>query len=212
VEQLEAAGQLAKVAPHRHSIRHCYRCDTVVEPRLSDQWFVRMRPLAERALAAYRAGEVRFVPERWGAVFEHWLTEIRDWNISRQLWWGHRIPAWYCDADGCGHITVAEAAPAACERCAGPVRQDEDVLDTWFSSWLWPFATLGWPMDRRSARFYPNGPGDRARSLTWGRADGHSGLSLVGDVPFGTPRSGSCATPTDARCRSRSATSSTRWR
>ena len=156
VEQLEAAGQLAKVEPHRHSIRHCYRCDTVVEPRLSDQWFVRMRPLAEPALAAYRAGEVRFVPDRWGAVFEHWLTEIRDWNISRQLWWGHRIPAWYCDADGCGHITVAEAAPAACERCAGPVRQDEDVLDTWFSSWLWPFATLGWPDATDDlARFYP---------------------------------------------------------
>jgi len=156
VEQLEAAGQLAKVEPHRHSIRHCYRCDTVVEPRLSDQWFVRMKPLAERALAAYRAGEVRFVPERWGAVFEHWLTEIRDWNISRQLWWGHRIPAWYCDADGCGHITVAETAPPACERCGAAVRQDEDVLDTWFSSWLWPFATLGWP-DRTDdlARFYP---------------------------------------------------------
>ena len=156
VEQLEAAGQLATVEPHRHAIRHCYRCDTVVEPRLSDQWFVRMQPLAERALAAYRAGEVRFVPERWGAVFEHWLTEIRDWNISRQLWWGHRIPAWYCDADGCGHITVGETAPAACERCAGAVRQDEDVLDTWFSSWLWPFATLGWPDATDDlARFYP---------------------------------------------------------
>ena len=156
VEQLEAAGQLAKVEPHRHSIRHCYRCDTVVEPRLSDQWFVRMQPLAERALTGYRAGEVRFVPERWGAVFEHWLTEIRDWNISRQLWWGHRIPAWYCDADGCGHITVAEAAPPACERCGAAVRQDEDVLDTWFSSWLWPFATLGWPEQTDDlARFYP---------------------------------------------------------
>ena len=156
VEQLEAAGQLAKAEPHRHSIRHCYRCDTVVEPRLSDQWFVRMRPLAERALTGYRAGEVRFVPERWGAVFEHWLTEIRDWNISRQLWWGHRIPAWYCDADGCGHITVAEAAPPACERCGAAVRQDEDVLDTWFSSWLWPFATLGWPEQTDDlARFYP---------------------------------------------------------
>jgi valyl-tRNA synthetase len=156
MEQLEAAGHIEKVEPHRHSIRHCYRCDTVVEPRLSDQWFVRMKPLAVTALAAYRAGEVRFVPDRWGGVFERWLTEIRDWNISRQLWWGHRIPAWYCDADGCGHITVAEAEPAACARCAGPVRQDEDVLDTWFSSWLWPFATLGWP-DRTDdlARFYP---------------------------------------------------------
>jgi valyl-tRNA synthetase len=156
VERLEAAGQLVKIERHEHSIRHCYRCDTVVEPRLSDQWFVRMQPLAEPALRAYRAGDVRFVPERWGSVFEHWLTEIRDWNISRQLWWGHRIPAWYCRADGCGHITVAETAPAACARCGGAVRQDDDVLDTWFSSWLWPFATFGWPERTPDlARFYP---------------------------------------------------------
>ncbi|MDH4043689.1 MAG: valine--tRNA ligase [Gemmatimonadota bacterium] len=156
VEQLEAQGLLEKVEPHPHSIRHCYRCGTVVEPRLSDQWFVRMQPLADPALAAYRAGELTFVPERWGAVYEHWLTEIRDWNISRQLWWGHRIPAWYCDVEGCGHITVAETAPSTCERCGGAVRQDEDVLDTWFSSWLWPFATFGWPDATEDlARYYP---------------------------------------------------------
>jgi valyl-tRNA synthetase len=156
VAQLEAQGLLEKVVPHPHSIRHCYRCDTVVEPRLSDQWFVRMRPLAEPALAAYHAGEVRFVPERWGGVYERWLTEIRDWNISRQLWWGHRIPAWYCTSDGCEHVTVSESDPTTCEACGGAVRQDEDVLDTWFSSWLWPFATLGWP--ERTAdleRYYP---------------------------------------------------------
>ncbi|UCF40279.1 MAG: valine--tRNA ligase [Gemmatimonadota bacterium] len=156
VELLEAAGLLQKIEPYRHAVRHCYRCHTVVEPRLSDQWFVRMKPLAEPALEAYRQGRLRFVPERWGKVYENWLTEIRDWNISRQLWWGHQIPAWYCESEDCDHVTVAMDAPAACERCGGPVRQDEDVLDTWFSSWLWPFATMGWP--ERTAdleRFYP---------------------------------------------------------
>ena len=154
VALLEAAGQLARVEPHRHAVRHCYRCHTVVEPRLSDQWFVTMKPLAAPALDAWRRGDLTFVPERWGAVYERWLTEIRDWNISRQLWWGHRIPAWYCDA--CDHISVAESAPDACAACGGPVRQDEDVLDTWFSSWLWPFATLGWPARTEDlARYYP---------------------------------------------------------
>jgi len=156
VAELEAAGALEKIEAHPHSIRHCYRCGTVVEPRLSDQWFVRMKPLAEPALAAYQAGEVRFVPERWGGIYERWLTEIRDWNISRQLWWGHRIPAWYCEREGCDHITVSEEEPSSCEVCGGPVRQDADVLDTWFSSWLWPFATFGWPERTGDLRrFYP---------------------------------------------------------
>jgi valyl-tRNA synthetase len=156
LDLLKAAGLLVKVDPYGHAVRHCYRCHTVVEPRLSDQWFVKMRPLAQPALDAYRDGKLTFVPDRWGKVYEHWLTEIRDWNISRQLWWGHRIPAWYCEADGCDHITVAMEPPGACEQCGGPVRQDDDVLDTWFSSWLWPFATMGWP-DRTPdlARFYP---------------------------------------------------------
>ena len=153
VALLEAAGHLVKTEPHRHAVRHCYRCQTVVEPRLSDQWFVRMAPLAKPALDAYHQGALAFVPERWGAVYERWLSEIRDWNISRQLWWGHRIPAWYC-ADG--HITVAETAPTACATCGGAVRQDDDVLDTWFSSWLWPFATLGWPEQTADLqRYYP---------------------------------------------------------
>jgi len=189
VEQLEAAGQLARVEPHRHSIRHCYRCHTVVEPRLSDQWFVRMQPLAAPALAAYRAGDVRFVPERWGAVYEHWLTEIRDWNISRQLWWGHRIPAWYCQAGGCGHITVAEAAPAACERCGGAVRQDDDVLDTWFSSWLWPFATFGWPERTPDlARFYPGHTLVTGPDIIffWVARMIMGGYHFLGARPFGT--------------------------
>ena len=156
LERLRETELLEKVEPYRHAVRRCYRCDTVIEPRLSDQWFVKMKPLAEPALRAYRAGEVRFVPERWGTVYENWLTAIRDWNISRQLWWGHRIPAWYCEARDCGHITVSLEPPEACERCGAAVRQDEDVLDTWFSSWLWPFATMGWPDKTPDLeRYYP---------------------------------------------------------
>ncbi|HEX9729571.1 MAG TPA: valine--tRNA ligase [Gemmatimonadales bacterium] len=156
VSMLEASGQLGRVDPHAHAVRYCYRCHTAVEPRLSDQWFVKMQPLAAPALVAHHRGDVRFVPDRWGKVYEQWLTEIRDWNISRQLWWGHRIPAWYCEAAGCDHITVSERDVDACDACGGPVRQDEDVLDTWFSSWLWPFATLGWPERTADlARFYP---------------------------------------------------------
>ncbi len=153
VEDLERAGLLVKVEPHAHAVRRCYRCDTVVEPRLSDQWFVRMKPLADRALAEFRRGRLRFVPEHWGSVYQHWLSEIRDWNISRQIWFGHRIPAWHCPD---GHVTVAETTPPACVECGKAVRQDDDVLDTWFSSGLWPFATLGWPQRTPDlARFYP---------------------------------------------------------
>ncbi|MGH9259924.1 MAG: class I tRNA ligase family protein, partial [Acidimicrobiales bacterium] len=117
VELLEAQGLLVKVEPHQHAVRHCYRCDTVVEPRLSDQWFVKMKPLAEPALAAYRAGTVRFVPERWGATYEHWMTNIRDWNISRQLWWGHRIPVFTCTS--CKHRWADRQDPARCPKCGG---------------------------------------------------------------------------------------------
>ena len=155
VRQLEEAGQLAKVEDHRHSIRHCYRCGTVVEPRLSDQWFVKMKPLAEPALEGFRKGEVRILPERWEAVYVHWMENIRDWNISRQLWWGHRIPVWYCDK--CNETIVSRDDVTACRKCGGAVRQDEDVLDTWFSSWLFPISTLGWPdtSARDLAAFYP---------------------------------------------------------
>jgi len=138
---------------HRHAVGHCQRCDTIVEPFLSRQWFVKAKPLAEPALEAVRSGEVKLVPEFWVATYENWLENILDWCISRQLWWGHRIPAWYC-ADG--HTTVAEEAPGACAECGGPVTQDEDVLDTWFSSGLWPISTLGWPDDTPDMRaFYP---------------------------------------------------------
>jgi len=155
VKQLEEAGQLAAVENHHHSVRHCYRCDTVVEPRLSDQWFVKMKPLAEPALEGFRNGEVRILPERWEAVYVHWMENIRDWNISRQLWWGHRIPVWYCDK--CSETIVSRDDVTACTKCRGAVRQDEDVLDTWFSSWLFPITTLGWPdkSARDLAAFYP---------------------------------------------------------
>ncbi|GBD33591.1 Valine--tRNA ligase [bacterium HR33] len=155
VEMLRRQGLLEKIESHRHAVRRCYRCDTVVEPRLSDQWFVKMAPLAQPALEAYRAGRLRFVPERWGNVYQNWLENIRDWNISRQLWWGHRIPVFTCQS--CGEQWADRSDPERCRKCGGgPVVQDPDVLDTWFSSWLWPFATLGWPQQTPDLeRFYP---------------------------------------------------------
>jgi valyl-tRNA synthetase len=148
---------LVKIEPHRHSVRRCYRCDTVVEPRLSDQWFVKMKPLAEPVLAKFREGAYQIVPERWRATYDHWMENIRDWNISRQIWWGHRIPVFTCKK--CEHQWADRTDPDQCPRCAGPastIEQDPDVLDTWFSSWLWPFATFGWPDDTPDLRrFYP---------------------------------------------------------
>ncbi|HEY4394243.1 MAG TPA: class I tRNA ligase family protein, partial [Polyangia bacterium] len=143
--------------PHVHAVGHCQRCETVVEPMLSTQWFVKMEPLAKPAIEAVEQGKTKFVPESWSKTFFHWMHNIRDWCISRQLWWGHRIPAWYCGK--CGETTVARTTPAACGKCGAPtseLKQDEDVLDTWFSSWLWPFATLGWPNETRELKtFYP---------------------------------------------------------
>ncbi len=157
VKQLESHGLLVKTEPHPHSVRRCYRCDTVVEPRLSDQWFAKMKPLAEPVLAVYRRGEFRIVPERWRATFENWMEHIRDWNISRQLWWGHRIPIFTCKQ--CAYQWASRTDPTECPECdggGGPIEQDPDVLDTWFSSWLWPFATFGWPQRTDDlARFYP---------------------------------------------------------
>ena len=154
VALLKQQGLLEKVEPHQHAVRHCYRCDTIVEPRLSDQWFVKMQRLAESVLAAYRNDQFQIVPERWHATFENWMEHIRDWNISRQLWWGHRIPVFTCVK--CKHQWAARTDPTTCPKCRGPVEQDPDVLDTWFSSWLWPFATFGWPDATPDlARFYP---------------------------------------------------------
>ncbi|MCC6993927.1 MAG: valine--tRNA ligase [Deltaproteobacteria bacterium] len=152
---LEAEAALVKTEPHALALGRCGRCDTVVEPMLSLQWFVKTKPLAAPAIAAVEEGKTRFVPESWTKVYMHWMTNIRDWCISRQLWWGHRIPAWHCA--GCAAITVAREAPAACGKCGGAVTQDEDVLDTWFSSGLWPFSTLGWPEQTKDLKnFYPN--------------------------------------------------------
>src|SRR5881396_383488 len=153
VKQLEKEGLLVKVEQHQHSVRRCYRCDTVVEPRLSDQWFVKMKPLAETVMRGYAAREFHIVPERWRATFENWMAGIRDWNISRQLWWGHRIPVFTCAN---GHQWADRDDPKSCPKCGATVEQDADVLDTWFSSWLWPFATFGWPEQTPDlARFYP---------------------------------------------------------
>src|SRR5437773_6558652 len=155
IRTLEKSRQLIKVESHQHAVRHCYRCDTVVEPRLSDQWFVKMEPLAKPALKAVRDGTIRILPKKHEAVYINWLENIRDWNISRQLWWGHRIPVWYCDKCDCQIVSRTDVA--ACEKCGGDVRQDDDVLDTWFSSWLFPISTLGWP-DKDAAAlaaFYP---------------------------------------------------------
>ena len=187
VKMLKARGLLEKVESRVHAVRHCYRCDTVVEPRLSDQWFVTMEPLAAPALEAYRKGEVRFIPERRGVEFEQWLTGIRDWNISRQLWWGHRIPVWYCDK--CGLQSAFREDPAACPACGAALRQDEDVLDTWFSSWLWPFSTLGWPAQTADlARFYPTDVLVTAPEIIffWVARMIMAGLHFMGRVPFHT--------------------------
>ena len=155
VEDLEAQGYLVRTEPYRVPVRRCERCHTIIEPYLSTQWFVHMKPLAGPAIEAVHNGELTLFPARWTGVYLHWLTNIRDWCISRQLWWGHRIPVWYCSR--CGRETVARTDPAACAHCgATEIQQDPDVLDTWFSSWLWPFSTMGWPERTRTLeRFYP---------------------------------------------------------
>lgn len=155
VKDLEEAGYLLKIEPIVHAVGRCYRCDTVVEPSLSDQWYVRVGPLAEKAIKAVEEGEIEFYPDNWKKVYLRWMDEIRDWCISRQLWWGHRIPVWYCD--DCGEVIVQEETPSKCTKCGCEIlRQDEDVLDTWFSSQLWPFTTLGWPEETADLKvFYP---------------------------------------------------------
>jgi valyl-tRNA synthetase len=187
VQAMDALGLLERVEEHTHSIPHCYRCGTIVEPRLSDQWFVRMAPLAGPALAAYHDGRVRFHPERFGKTYEYWLENIRDWCISRQLWWGHRIPVWYCEQADCLETIVAREDPTECPRCGGAVRQDPDVLDTWFSSWLWPFSTLGWPEETEDLRaFYPNSSLVSGQDILffWIARMIMAGLEFRGEVPF----------------------------
>jgi valyl-tRNA synthetase len=191
VADLEARGDLLGAEPHEMLIGRCQRSNDVIEPRLKTQWFVRTKPLAEAALAVTRAGETRIVPARFEAVWEHWLTNIRDWNVSRQLWWGHRIPAWYCPD---GHITVtsAEDGPEACESCGRPrteLVQDADIFDTWFSSGLWPFSTLGWP-DRTPdlERYYPGSVMETGHDILffWVARMMMLGLHLTDAAPFHT--------------------------
>ncbi|HET7276257.1 MAG TPA: valine--tRNA ligase, partial [Longimicrobiaceae bacterium] len=188
VEEFRALGLLEAVEDHVHAVPHCYRCNTIVEPRLSDQWFVKMEPLAGPALEAYHDGKVTFTPERYGKVYEHWLENIRDWCISRQLWWGHRIPAWYCKSEGCAEIIVSREDPTACPTCGGAdLAQDPDVLDTWFSSWLWPFSTMGWPEDTADLRaFYPNNALVSGHDIIffWIARMIMAGLEFMGEVPF----------------------------
>jgi len=154
VEDLKEQGLLTEIEEHKHNVGECYRCSTTVEPIVSKQWFVRMEPLAKPAIEAVRSGEIRFIPKRFEKTYFNWMENIRDWCISRQLWWGHRIPAYYCEK--CGETIVAKEAPAKCSCGHEQFRQDEDVLDTWFSSALWPFSTLGWPDETEDlSYFYP---------------------------------------------------------
>jgi valyl-tRNA synthetase len=188
VSDLQAAGLLEKIEPHSHAVGHCYRCHTIVEPRVSPQWFVKMKPLARPAIEAAKEGRVRFVPERWNKVYLEWMENIRDWCISRQIWWGHRIPVYYCDAEGCGHEWAARTAPAACPHCGSAhFHQDPDVLDTWFSSWLWPFSVFGWPKDSPDLKFYyPTDDLVTAPEIIffWVARMIMAGLEFMGDVPF----------------------------
>jgi valyl-tRNA synthetase len=186
VADLEAQGLLVKAEPYRVPIRRCERCNTVIEPYLSKQWFVRMQPLAQPAIAAVRDGRLHLYPERWVGVYLHWMENIRDWCISRQLWWGHRIPVWYCD--DCDQLTVARTDPTQCAHCGGAkIRQDPDVLDTWFSSWLWPFSTMGWPEDTPTLRrFYPTDTLITAADIIffWVARMVMAGFEFMGACPF----------------------------
>ncbi|HSW31441.1 MAG TPA: valine--tRNA ligase [Longimicrobiales bacterium] len=170
---------------HVHAVPHCYRCHTVVEPRLSLQWFVRMKPLAEPALQASRDGIITFTPDRWKKVYEHWMENIRDWCISRQLWWGHRIPVWYC---ACGEVIVAREDPTACPKCgSAALERDPDVLDTWFSSWLWPFSVFGWPEETEDLKaFYPGHTMVTAPEILffWVARMIMAGYEFRGEAPF----------------------------
>ncbi len=188
VKDLEAAGNLVKIEDYSHNVGTCYRCSTTVEPRVSKQWFVKMKPLATPAIDAVKNGETKFVPQRFEKVYFHWLENIRDWCISRQLWWGHRIPAWYC-AD-CGEITVSKTDAVSCSKCGSKnIEQDPDTLDTWFSSALWPFSTLGWPDDSADLKhYYPTNTLVTGYDIIpfWVMRMMFSGIEHTGEVPFDT--------------------------
>ena len=187
VEDLEKEGALVKIEDHDHNVGTCYRCGTTVEPRVSKQWFVKMKPLAGPAIDAVKEGKTKFVPEHFNKTYFHWLENIRDWCISRQLWWGHQIPAFYCD--DCGELVVTKENSAVCPKCGKPMRQDPDTLDTWFSSALWPFSTLGWPdKTEEMDYFYPTNTLVTGYDIIpfWVMRMMFSGLEHTGQVPFDT--------------------------
>ncbi len=186
VADLEELGLLAEIEGHSHAVGQCYRCKTIVEPRLSLQWFVRMEPLAQPAIDCVKDGRLNIVPDRWSNTYLEWMENIRDWCISRQIWWGHRIPVYYCDA--CDHQWAARETASVCASCSSAdIRQDEDVLDTWFSSWLWPFSTFGWPEETDDLNFYyPGGTLVTGFDIIffWVARMVMAGLEFRGEVPF----------------------------
>ena len=189
IEDLTAGGFFVKEEPINHSVGHCYRCNTVIEPYLSLQWFVRMKPLAQKALDCWKNGEIVFYPKKWENTYKHWMENIRDWCVSRQLWWGHRIPAWSCS--GCGKLSVSRNDLTECPACKSKnIEQDSDVLDTWFSSWLWPFSTLGWEQTDCDApdfnHYYPTTALITAYDIIffWVARMIMAGLEFTGKAPF----------------------------
>ncbi len=190
IEDLEELGLLEKIEDYKINLGHCYRCDTVVEPLMSRQWFLKMLPLSKPAIDVVKDGRVRFIPDRWSKVYLSWMENIRDWCISRQLWWGHRIPIWYCN--DCDEINVSIDEPKECRKChSTSLRQDEDVLDTWFSSWLWPFSTFGWPSEDGNVKkeleyYYPTDTLITAKEIIffWVAKMIMAGLEFTGRIPF----------------------------
>jgi valyl-tRNA synthetase len=185
VEDLQALGLVERIEPYRHAVGVCYRCKTVVEPLVSKQWYLNVKPLAEVAVRAVRDKRIKIIPRVWNKTYYHWMENIRPWCISRQLWWGHRIPAWYCDADGSVHVSRDDLH--GCPKCGGALRRDEDVLDTWFSSALWPFSTFGWPDDTPELRtFYPTSVLSTGFDIIffWVARMAMMGLHFMKDVPF----------------------------
>lgn len=201
VEDLRERKLLLKIEPHAHAVGHCYRCHTIIEPYLSKQWFVKMKPLAKPALEAVKKGKIKFTPRRWTKVYLNWMGGIKDWCISRQIWWGHRLPVYYCQKENCKAVAVSRVKPDKCPRCGTTdLRQDSDVLDTWFSSWLWPFATFGWPFSKKTddraqkteeqkkdlAYFYPTSVLITAPEIIffWVARMIMAGYEFMKDIPF----------------------------
>lgn len=186
VEDLKELGNLISEKEHNHEVGHCYRCNTIIEPYLSKQWFVSMQSMADKALQAWKDDKIRFYPKRWENTYSHWLTSIRDWCISRQLWWGHRIPVWYCE--DCGNMMVLREDPCECDKCKSKnIKQESDVLDTWFSSWLWPFSTLGWPEKTPDfEKYFPTTSLVTGYDIIffWVARMVMASLEFVGEVPF----------------------------